>query len=151
MKLANLNNQKTRDILLLLIRIWLGYRLIAASYSSVTGILTSGKERDFFQKWFGDELHFPFPVVMAFLAKGSEMFGGLFILFGLFSKPAALIVAFTMLVATLSANLGENWVIDGGFTISYFLFALIILLWGSGKYSVDHLITNRRKNMMQTG
>jgi uncharacterized membrane protein YphA (DoxX/SURF4 family) len=45
-----------------------------------------------------------------------------------------------MLVATLTANLGENFQIDGGFTISYFLFALIFILWGGGKYSIDNLL-----------
>src|SRR5690349_3649470 len=116
MKSAAFNHTKTWDIMLLLIRIWLGYRLAAASYSSVTGILSSAEERAFFQKWFGDELHFPFPVLMAFLAKSNELFGGVFVALGLFTRPAAILVAFTMFIATITANLGENWIIDGGFT-----------------------------------
>jgi uncharacterized membrane protein YphA (DoxX/SURF4 family) len=43
-----------------------------------------------------------------------------------------------MIVATLTANLGENWNIDGGFTVSYSLFALILIVSGPGKYSLDH-------------
>jgi hypothetical protein len=45
-----------------------------------------------------------------------------------------------MLIATLTANLGENFNIDGGFTISYFLFALIFIVWGGGKYSAGYLL-----------
>ncbi len=139
------NKRKAWDTLLLLIRIWLGYRLITASYSSVTGILTSATEREFFRKWFGDELHFPAPLVMAFLAKGSELAGGILLIAGLFTKPAAALVAFTMFVATVTANLGKDFVIDGGFTISYFMFAMIFLIWGPGKYSLDELLFRKRK------
>jgi hypothetical protein len=46
-----------------------------------------------------------------------------------------------MMVATLTANLGENWIIDGGFTVSY---ALILFFEGSGKYSLDFLLSRRR-------
>ncbi len=127
-------------ILILLIRIWLGYRLIGASYSSVIDIIFHPKERAFFEKWFGQELHFPMPLLMAFLAKGAELFGGFLVLVGLFTRFGASLIAFTMLVATLVANLGENWTIDGGFTISYFLFAWIFILNGGGKFSMDAIL-----------
>ena len=152
MKPINYNKAVAWDIILLLIRIWLGYRLISASYSSVIDILTSAKERAFFQKWFGDELHFPMPVVMAFLAKGAEFAGGTFVLIGLFTRTAAILIAFTMIIATLTANLGENWVIDGGFTISYTLFAFVLICWGGGKYSAGHLILqNKLRNYKNPG
>jgi putative oxidoreductase len=137
-------NPGVRNIILLLIRIWLGYRMVTASYSSVIDILFHPGERAFFEKWFGHELHFPMPVIMAFLAKGSELAGGVFVFPGLFTRPASLLIAFTMTVATLTANLGENWVIDGGFTVSYVLFALILFTEGSGKYSLDFLIAGRK-------
>src|SRR3954462_10541073 len=96
------SHNKTRlwNILLLFIRIWLGYRMISASYSSVIDIIFHPQERAFFEKWFGDELHFPLPLLMAFLAKGAELSGGIFLLFGLFTKLSASLIAFTMLVAT---------------------------------------------------
>ena len=139
-------NEKTAwDILLLLIRIWLGYRMFSAGYGSVIDIIFDPKERVFFENWFGKELHFPIPVIMAFIAKGAEVSGGVFVFFGLFTRIAASIIAFTMLVATLVANLGENFVIDGGFTISYFLFAIMLVVAGGGKYSLDHLVRKKEK------
>ena len=122
------------NIVLLLVRIWLGYRMFTASYSSVIGIIFHPEERAFFEKWFGEELHFPMPLAMAFLAKASELLGGILIIIGLFTRASALLIAFTMMVATLTANLGENFIIDGGFTISYFMFALILIVEGGGKY-----------------
>ena len=133
------DSAKIWNIILLMVRIWLGYRMITASYSSVTGILTSPKERVFFEKWFGEELHFPMPLIMAFLAKGSELVGGIFVFFGLFTRRFAALIAFTMLVATLTANLGKDFNIDGGFTISYFLFAVVLIVSGGGKFSGDYL------------
>src|SRR3954447_7206481 len=124
------DKSKTRDFVLLAVGIWLGYRLVGASYSSVADIIFHPAERAFFIKWFGEQLHFPFPLTMAFLAKGSELSSGILVLIGFFTKPAAALVAFTMTVATLAANLGENWTIDGGFTVSYFLFAVILLTEG---------------------
>ncbi len=135
---------KTRDIVLLSVRIWLGYRMFTAGYSSVVGILFHPGERAFFIKWFGGELHFPWPLTMAFLAKGSETMGGIFVLFGFLTKPAAALIAFTMLIATLTANLGKDWNIDGGFTVSYFLFALILLTEGPGEFSLDQLLFRKK-------
>ena len=135
---------KTRDIILLSVRIWLGYRMITASYSSVVGIIFHPGERAFFIKWFGEELHFPWPLTMAFLAKGSELTGGVFVLIGLFTRPAAALIAFTMLIATLTANLGQDWNIDGGFTVSYFLFALILLTEGPGRFSLDQWLFRKK-------
>jgi putative oxidoreductase len=131
---------KTRDIVLLAIRIWLGYRMIRASYSSVVDIIFHPAERAFFIKWFGGELHFPFPLTMAFLAKGSELTGGILVLAGFLTRPAAALIAFTMLIATLTANLGQDWNIDGGFTVSYFLFAMVLLTEGPGRFSLDPLL-----------
>jgi uncharacterized membrane protein YphA (DoxX/SURF4 family) len=147
-----LNKLNIRNIILLLIRIWLGYRMFTASYSSVTGILFHPKERIFFENWFGKELHFPLPLTMAFLAKGSELAGSIFVFFGLFTRPAAALISFTMLVATLTAHLGENWNIDGGFTVSYFLFALVLITEGGGKYSLDELLIRKKhRNKMILG
>jgi putative oxidoreductase len=134
----------------LLIRIWLGYRMITASYSSVIDIIFHPQERAFFEKWFGDELHFPLPLLMAFLAKSTEFVGGIFLLSGLFTKISASFIAFTMFVATITANLGKDFVVDGGFTISYCLFALIFLLWGGGKYSLDYKFFNKGRSSVAT-
>jgi len=138
----------TRDFILLSVRIWLGYRMFTASYSSVVDIIFHPNERAFFIKWFGEELHFPWPLTMAFLAKGSELTGGIFVFAGFLTRPAAALIAFTMLIATLTANLGKDWNIDGGFTVSYFLFAMILLTEGPGKFSLDKLIFRKKLSLL---
>jgi uncharacterized membrane protein YphA (DoxX/SURF4 family) len=54
-----------------------------------------------------------------------------------------------MLIATLVANLGKDFEIDGGFTISYFLFALVLLVEGGGRYGLDTLF--KKRSAIQTG
>lgn len=142
---SKIDNDRVWNLLILLIRIWLGYRMFTASYSSVIDIIFHPGERAFFENWFGKELHFPIPVAMAFIAKGAELSGSIFVFMGLFTRIAASVIAFTMLVATVVANLGENFVIDGGFTISYFLFAIILVVTGGGRYSLDAWLRKRNR------
>ena len=86
------------------------------------------------------------PLLMAFLAKGSELAGGVFLVGGLFTRLAASLVAFTMFIATVTANLGADFNIDGGFTISYTLFATVLIVWGGGKYSLDNILGVKNTN-----
>ena len=46
--------------------------------------------------------------VMALLAGGAEFFGGLALVLGLLTRPAALVAAFTMLVAIFSVHIGNG-------------------------------------------
>jgi hypothetical protein len=48
-------NRKTWDFVLPVVRVWLGYQMFMASYSSVVDIIFHPKERPFFRKWFGEE------------------------------------------------------------------------------------------------
>ena len=130
------------DIILLILRIWLGYVMLKNG-KSFFSLISSEEDRKFFISWFGNDLHFPFPLFMAYLAKGAEFFGGLFILSGCFTRVAASLVAFDMLVATLTNNLGKNWGIESSITISYCLFAIIFIYWGGGKYAVDSLFNKK--------
>jgi putative oxidoreductase len=143
---------KTSSWLLLLIRIWLGYNMAYAGggFSSVRSILFIPRDRAFFVHWFGDELHYPFPLAMAFLAKFTELFGGTLVFVGLFSRISASLIAFTMLMATLTANLGQNFSVDGNITISYTIFSMLIIVWGGGNFSLDHLLFKNKNSRLIT-
>lgn len=131
-------------IYLLLTRLWLGYSMIMGG-QSILRFFSSQELRDFFQNWFGNELGFPAPLLMAFLAKGTEFAGGILIILGIFTRISSSLVAWVMLVATLTANLNykgtEGFIKqDGVVTISCFLFACLLVLSGGGKYSFDSLV-----------
>jgi uncharacterized membrane protein YphA (DoxX/SURF4 family) len=130
------------DVMLLITRIWLGYQMIHNGRFFYE-MFSSKPDRDFFENWFGKGLHFPFPLFMAFLAKGGEFFGGILVLTGLFTRVGAFLIAFTMLVATLTANLGKNWEVDGTITVSFCLFAIPLIYWGGGKYALDSVFNKK--------
>ena len=77
------------------------------------------------------------PIFWGFMASFAEGVGGLLILLGLLFRPAALLIIFTMIVATtLQFSTGEGWMgashpIETG--LAFFLF----LFTGPGKLSVD--------------
>jgi uncharacterized membrane protein YphA (DoxX/SURF4 family) len=137
------DNNKTGiwNVLLLLIRLWLGYAMIMGGQSVLT-VFTA--DREFFIKWFGHDLGFPVPLLMAFLAKGTEFAGGILVCFGLFTRVSSSLIAFVMLVATLVANIDyhikEHLLKEDAFqTISCFLFACLLVKFGAGSYSLDSL------------
>jgi putative oxidoreductase len=142
------NQNITWNVYLLLARLWLGYSMIKGG-QSILRFFSSQELRDFFQNWFGNELGLPAPLLLAFIAKGTEFVGGILVCAGLFTRIAASLIAIVMLVATLVANLdydGTEGLIrqDGLVTISCFLFASLFSLAGGGTYSIDHLIRRKK-------
>jgi uncharacterized membrane protein YphA (DoxX/SURF4 family) len=136
-------NEKMWNIYLLLARLWLGRTMIDGG-QSILRFFSSQELRDFFENWFGNELGFPAPLLMAFLAKGTEFVGGILVVIGLFTRISSFLLAIVMLVATLTANLDYQFTEgfirqDGLVTIPCFLFACLLVLAGAGKYSCDSL------------
>lgn len=85
-------------------------------------------------------------VVMAFLAGSAEFFGGLFILLGLLTRPAAVALSFTMLVAIFSVHFANGlFMANNGYEFGLALLAASVSLAisGAGKFSLDSKITSK--------
>jgi len=83
-------------------------------------------------------------VLMAFLAGSAELVGGLFILLGLLTRPAALVLAFTMIIAIASVHIGNGlFMANNGYEFALALLAATVslALSGSGKVAIDNAIT----------
>jgi putative oxidoreductase len=136
------------NIFLLIARLWLGRSMIMGG-QSILRFFSSQELRDFFENWFGNELGFPAPLLMAFLAKGTEFSAGILICLGLFTRISSVMLAFVMLVATLTANLDYSGVgsfirPDGLVTIPCFLLACLFVFCGSGKYGLDTFLVGKK-------
>lgn len=147
-----LNKNSMWDVYLLLTRLWLGYSMISGG-QSILRFFSSQELRDFFVNWFGNELGFPAPLLMAFLAKGTEFVGGILVGLGLFTRISSSLLAIVMLTATLVANLdyhgGESFIRqDGLVTISCFLFACLLVFSGAGKYSGDFFMFKNKHKLI---
>ena len=84
--------------------------------------------------------------LMALLAGSAEFFGGLFLLLGLLTRPAAIALAGTMIVAIFSVH-AENglFMSNNGYEFGLALLAASISLAfsGSGKLAVDNFIASK--------
>ena len=83
--------------------------------------------------------------LMALLAGSAEFFGGLALVLGLFTRPAAAFAAFTMAVA-MTLHVGNGlFVSNNGYEFALILLAasLSLALQGAGRFSVDKLLTGR--------
>ncbi|MEH6548422.1 MAG: DoxX family protein [Pseudomonadales bacterium] len=81
--------------------------------------------------------------LMAIGAGGAEFFGGLALALGLLTRPAALVSAFTMLVALVVVHLENGFFLsNNGYEYALILFAasLSLIFSGAGSWSIDRLI-----------
>lgn len=86
--------------------------------------------------------------LMALMAGSSEFFGGLFLLLGLLTRPTALVLSFTMVVAIFSVHIGNGlFLANNGYEFGLALLAATVSLAisGAGKLSLDNLLANRIK------
>lgn len=86
--------------------------------------------------------------LMALMAGSAEFFGGLFIIIGLLTRPSALVLAFTMVVAILSVHLENGLFMSNNgyeFGLSLIIISLALMLQGSGRLSLDNIIAARTR------
>ncbi|MGB5856221.1 MAG: DoxX family protein [Oceanisphaera sp.] len=79
--------------------------------------------------------------LMALMAGGAEFFGGLVL--GLLTRPAALVSAFTMLVAIFTVHIGNGlFMSNNGYEYALVLFAatLALAIQGAGRFALDELL-----------
>jgi len=85
-------------------------------------------------------------LLMAILAGGAEFFGGLALVLGLLTRPAALVAAFTMLVAIFSVHISNGlFAADGGYEYALVLMVALLALavQGGGSLSLDKALSEK--------
>ncbi len=85
-------------------------------------------------------------LLMAVLAGGVEFFGGLALLLGLAVRPAAFLLAITMLVAVVSVHLPNGLFLSNSgyeFAMALLGISLALLFLGGGRWSIDTMIARK--------
>jgi putative oxidoreductase len=128
-----------RSLGLLILRLSIGIMLIHHGYEKLDNI-------ENFADAFVRPLHLPFPILLSYIAAFSEIGGSWLLITGLATRLGALAIVGTISVAIYHA------ILTSGFNI--YLLELLVLYWGgagsivlngSGKFSIDHLISLRLK------
>ncbi len=117
---------------LLVLRLGIGISFI---YLHGWGKISSGPD-----KWEGlgevmenIGIHF-WPVFWGFMASLAEFGGGILLVLGLFTRPAALMMAFTMFVASMM-HFADGEI--NSHSLEMLVVFIAIFLMGAGKYSLD--------------
>ena len=90
------------------------------------------------------EMGFPAPVMFAWAAGVAEFAGGHLLALGLLTRPAALFAGLTMYVAAFIRQAGDPFT-DIEKALLFLAAAVLLLLTGAGRYSIDaRLLRGRR-------
>ena len=129
---------KLHDVQLILFRLVLAYGFYGPATMKV-------KNLEGVAEWFGS-MSYPFPMVSAILAMTTEVLGVILLTLGLGTRIIALPMMFIMVVAIFTTHISNGFAAgDNGFEIPlyYFLMLMALVVFGSGKYSLDHLVSRR--------
>lgn len=82
-------------------------------------------------------------VLLTVLAGGAEFFGGLLLILGLLVRPAAMVLAFTMLVAIFSVHINNGLFMSNNgyeFALALLVISAGLFIRGAGSFSVDRAL-----------
>ncbi|MDX2227356.1 MAG: DoxX family protein [Verrucomicrobiae bacterium] len=134
-----------QDVFLFGIRLYWGFLFFQTGWGK---LINHERTAGYFQS-----LGIPMPGLNAFVAGSTECFGGLLLLLGLASRIISLPLAFTMCIALLTAfgsNIAQSYhsegfmealgTLTGADPFPFLMTALIVLLFGPGRISLDAAI-----------
>ena len=97
--------------------------------------------------WF-ESMGIPIPTLNAYLATGTETLGFVLLFLGLGTRLISIPLIITMIVAIVTVHLGHGFEAgNNGFEIPlyYIIMLFTLLIYGSGKFSLDYLLTKRNQ------
>ena len=73
----------------------------------------------------------------------SELIGGGLLIIGLFTRFAAMVIFINMVVAVWTTGFDKFFMGGAAYTFTLGVIAMVIVIMGSGKYSIDYLFNKR--------
>jgi putative oxidoreductase len=142
MKLLTETNNKALSTGLLLLRCMTGLILFVAGAGKVFG-------------WFGGmgltatlaifKSGMGIPAWLTYISCFTELIGGLFLILGFLTRPAAFALFINMLVATILVGAKNFFMGGGAYPCSLMISAFVIFLAGPFSFSIDALLTRIKK------
>lgn len=137
-----------QSAMLLTVRLYWGFQFAQTGWGKLHHL---GRITAFFAS-----LHIPLPGLTAPFVSALEFVGGILLMFGLFSRPIAFLLACNMFVAYWTADheaLSSIFSDPGKFyaadPYTFFFASLMVLIMGAGLYSIDTVLVRRMRVMEQ--
>jgi len=134
----SLSNLKSLPLLLMRLVLAIGFFVPAKmKMGNIDGIIS----------WF-ESINIPMPALNAYLATGTEALGVVLLVLGLGTRLISIPLIITMIVAIVTVHLGNGFEAgNNGFEIPlyYMIMLFTLLIYGSGKFSLDHLLHKKHK------
>lgn len=138
MKLKELLTQTTSSWAFLPLRLGIGVVMLGHGAQKLFGWF-GGYGLEATGQFFAESLGLKPGILMALLAGGTEFFGGLLLIAGLFTRAAGLAIAGTMAVAIITVHSSAFFASNNGmeYPLTLLLGSLTLAIGGAGKLSVD--------------
>ncbi|HYH15838.1 MAG TPA: DoxX family protein [Flavisolibacter sp.] len=138
------NEQHVYQVAWALIRVGIGITFIIHGYPKITGGIEVWTWLGDQMKWLGIDFWKP---TWGFLAAVAELGGGILLTVGILTRPAALLLFLTMVVAFLSQLFGGMDYNSYSHSLKLlFVFAAFVLA-GGGNYSLDVVLQRRKQKL----
>jgi putative oxidoreductase len=134
-----------QPVFLLLLRLYIGYEAAVAGWAHLNNV---DKTADFFAS-----LGIPMPRLNVYVAGSTELIGGILLALGAASRLVAMPFSFNFLIAILSVNLADpkyrellkhilsnQDVVLKDDAFPFLFVGVMIIIFGPGRFSVDHLL-----------
>ena len=139
--MINLSNSKStntlKDIALIIVRVFVGFAMLSHGFPKLQMLLEGGEIQ--FINFLGLG-----PKISLFLAVFGEFVCSIFLILGLFTRPAVIFLIITMVTAAFIAHGGDPFA-KKEMSLLYLSLYVLFLAFGAGKYSIDGLIHHRKQ------
>lgn len=130
-----------RDLAPLMLRLILAYGFFEPAWNKIQDVHAIGE-------WF-ESMELPAPYLQAWMATITECLGVILLVLGLGTRIIAVPLVITMIVAIKTVHWENGFAAgDNGYEIPlyYALMLLCLIFTGSGKISLDHVLSKNKKS-----
>ncbi|PQA92937.1 DoxX family protein [Chryseobacterium shigense] len=126
-----------KDIILLLVRVFIGFAMLSHGFPKLQMLLEGGKIEFFDFIGLG-------PLVSLVLTVIAEFVCSILLILGLFTRISLSFLIFTMIIAAFVVH-GADPFEKREMSLIYLSVYLLLMAFGAGKVSVDHMIEKRKR------
>ncbi|MDH6253578.1 putative oxidoreductase [Chryseobacterium sp. H1D6B] len=126
-----------RDIILLIVRVFIGFAMLSHGFPKLQMLLAGGKIEFFDFLGLGQQ-------VSLILTIFAEFVCSILLILGLFTRVSLGFLIFTMIIAAFVVH-GADPFETRELSLIYLSVYLLLITFGAGKVSVDHLIEKRKR------